>query len=150
MTIPPFTAFGLLPVGVHGATLEEVKQRFVYNQQRIELFQHLGRLLTVVQRFRFFKGIVLDGSFVTDKPVPEDIDAVLHLSWDDYLRLHRRHDGRSLTAEDAVKAEYKVHLFFDPIPSESWTSAFQSLRPEEGLLRRVPPGTRRGVLKVAL
>lgn len=150
MAIPPLTAAGLLPVGVHDATLEEVEDVFASNECRVELFRNLERLLEVVRRFGFFKGIVLDGSFVTNKEIPEDIDAVLLLERRDLSRLHRRPDRRLLVDEDAVKAAYKIHLFFDPLPSGPWTSCFQRLKPAEALLRKLAPGDRRGLLKVSL
>lgn len=82
MPIPPLNSTGLLPPGVHSATLEEVRQHFASFQgsdRRIQLFRRLGGLVTELRRSGKFSAIVIDGSFVTAKPVPEDIDIIITL-----------------------------------------------------------------------
>lgn len=67
----------VLPPGIHDATLNEVYQRFVTNTRRKELYggleQGLGNLFKsgCLQAF-------LDGSYVTDKPIPGDYE----VCWD--------------------------------------------------------------------
>ncbi|MGI9229892.1 MAG: DUF6932 family protein [Gammaproteobacteria bacterium] len=73
----PGTPWSVLPAGVHQATLSEIADRFVYNQWRRDLFDGLvlaSRNLVQAGCKRLF----LDGSFVTDKPVPRDYDACWH------------------------------------------------------------------------
>ena len=85
MPIPPLTADGLLPPGVHSSTLEEVRQQFASFQgsdRRIQLFSRLDGLVTELRRSGRFSTIVIDGSFVTAKPVPEDIDIIVTLRRD--------------------------------------------------------------------
>ncbi|HEM61061.1 MAG TPA: hypothetical protein ENO24_02125, partial [Chloroflexi bacterium] len=72
--IPNFNEEGLLPPGVHSATLEEIKERFGReNSQRRMLFEGLTRAVRNL-REAGVKRVYIDGSFVTDEPFPKDVD----------------------------------------------------------------------------
>ncbi len=72
--IPDFTADGLLPEGVHPATLEEVLERFGGNERRNQL---LTGFIEALRRLRAAgcRRVYVNGSFVTSKERPNDIDA---------------------------------------------------------------------------
>lgn len=79
MPIPALNADGLLPTGVFDCTLTEVRTRFGSFQNsdaRPKLFGKLEELMTVLQRSGLFEILLLDGSFVTGKAAPNDIDLV--------------------------------------------------------------------------
>ncbi len=109
------TPDGILPPGVHDATLEEI---------------------------------------ATDKPLPSDIDAVLELPRAALGALVAHPDGIKLVDLAAVKATYEVPLFFQPPPpvppGADMSEFFQHLKPEEAILRKLPPSSMRGILKVSL
>jgi hypothetical protein len=70
----PGSPWDVLPPGVHPATLREVEQSFTYNPRRRALFAGLVDAATHL----FLVGcrlVLLDGSYVTAKPVPNDYDA---------------------------------------------------------------------------
>jgi Family of unknown function (DUF6932) len=79
MAIPDFRDDGYLPVGVHRATEDEVRKRFgISTPRRIYLMGRVSRWLTlarVVGAERF----LVDGSFITAKPEPNDVDCVCWL-----------------------------------------------------------------------
>jgi len=82
MPIPPLDKHGFLPVGVHDCTLEELKAAFGSFQttdQRPKLFQKLQLLVAEIRAAQFARSLLIDGSFVTFKPDPNDIDLVLVL-----------------------------------------------------------------------
>ena len=82
MPIPTFDEYGLLPVGVHDCTLAEVRSRFGSFQttdRRPGLFQKLELLIAEAQAAQFVHNLLIDGSFVTAEPEPNDIDLVLVL-----------------------------------------------------------------------
>ncbi len=64
----------VLPPGVHQATLDEVERHFAYNGRRRRLFQGLRDAATNLAQAGC-RALYLNGSFVTDKPIPEDFDA---------------------------------------------------------------------------
>jgi len=87
MAIPALNSNGLLPPGIHGATLEEIRLRFGSFQasdRRVQLFKRLEQLVVELRRSGRFAALVVDGSFVTAKPAPEDVDVI--------VVLHRDHD----------------------------------------------------------
>lgn len=72
--LPTFTAHGLLPEGVHPATLEEVRERFGGNERREQLLTGLIEALRLL-RAAGCRRVYINGSFVTAKELPNDIDA---------------------------------------------------------------------------
>jgi hypothetical protein len=76
--IPPFVNIGgpweVLPPGIHSASLREVEKRFSTNPYRRSLFDGFGRA-TQTLRAGGCRLVYLDGSFITDKPLPGDFDA---------------------------------------------------------------------------
>jgi hypothetical protein len=147
--IPGLTSSGLLPEGIHPATLEELQVKFgSTGEARIELYTRLMSFLQLVRSFGMFTSIVIDGSFVTDKPTPKDIDAVLILPGSGLKRLVEHADYYKLENLE-VKKLFGIHLYIDP-DLDGMTRFFQKLKPEEALQRGVSPRQLRGVLEVAL
>lgn len=83
MPIPDFNELGLLPEGLHTATLDEIRQRFgrpTLSNRRYELFQGLRELLDELAGSQIVDHIIVNGSFVTEKQDPGDIDLIVALS----------------------------------------------------------------------
>jgi len=78
--VPGLDERGLLPVGVHVCTLDEVRAAFCWDDHRSGLWANLGQFLTVLAAERMVYPICVDGSFTTDKIQPSDIDLVHDLS----------------------------------------------------------------------
>jgi hypothetical protein len=80
--IPDFAEDGLLPVGIYHATREEFRRRFgIFNRsdRRLRIFEKLDRLLDEAANSGIVKRILVAGSFVTEKPEPNDFDVILVL-----------------------------------------------------------------------
>jgi len=71
--IPSFDAGGSLPPGVHETTMAELEGRLAFNGHRRRL---VGGLKQAVENLEAAgaRRVWIDGSFVTDKPEPADID----------------------------------------------------------------------------
>src|SRR5438067_1636841 len=75
--IPEFNDDGYLPPGIHRATLEEIAKRFGQEPElRQAQTQSLRWLLDLAKRAGVQR-LIIDGSFVTDKWEPVDVDCVL-------------------------------------------------------------------------
>ena len=75
--IPPFDASGLLPPGVHPATLAEIASRFgTESELRRVQMESVGWMVETAVRAGVNR-IVLNGSFTTDTIEPNDVDCVL-------------------------------------------------------------------------
>lgn len=71
--IPDFNENGELPEGIHEANLEEVKERFCFNERRNLIFYDFLLLLKEFEKIDC-KEVYLDGSFVTVINEPKDLD----------------------------------------------------------------------------
>ena len=83
MPIPQFNEEGLLPEGIHDCTLEEIEfrfGRFLGSDRRPQLWQRFLEFVREVRASGAIEAILLDGSFATAKPDPNDIDIVLAVS----------------------------------------------------------------------
>lgn len=83
MPIPGLNADGLLPGGIFDCTLDEIRRRFGAFQEsdrRPRLLARLEELLVAMRHGGIFEAILLDGSFVTGKPAPNDIDLIAVLA----------------------------------------------------------------------
>jgi hypothetical protein len=83
MALPDFNESSDLPIGIHRATLAEVIERFgTSTRQRQLLAQRLQRIFSLVQATGHLRRFILFGSFVTNKPEPNDIDVFLIMTND--------------------------------------------------------------------
>ncbi len=78
MPLPEFTETGDLPVAMHPATLTEVMTRLgTGTVQRCAVAQRLERIYHLAVGTGHLARFIVFGSFVTDKPDPEDVDVFL-------------------------------------------------------------------------
>lgn len=148
MPIPKLNRHGFLPEGVHTCTLAEVRKRFgsfTTSDYRIQLCDKLFELIADAKATRLVDEVIINGSFVTNKPKPNDIDLILVLkkgvkisadvtSFTDYIALSRKRLAKKYQFDVVVvpkeSAAYNDYLNF-----------FQGLRESE---------QRKGILRVEL
>jgi hypothetical protein len=81
--LPPLTADGVLPLGVHLAPVTEIITRFGgHNAVRRDMAQRLQRILALAHGTGQLHRAFVWGSFVTAKPEPADIDLMFVMSAD--------------------------------------------------------------------
>ena len=71
--VPPFTASGNLPPGIHWATGDELADRFGSTPYRLKLVEGLRQALRSLTGAGC-RTVYVDGSFVTAKEIPGDFD----------------------------------------------------------------------------
>lgn len=79
MPIPALNTEGLLPVGLFDCAWSELQSRFGAfrgSDHRVRLFARLEELASAMRASGLFEALIIDGSFVTAKPAPNDIDLV--------------------------------------------------------------------------
>jgi hypothetical protein len=82
MPIPNLNEQGLLPPGIYDCALEEIGERFGTFQstdRRSRLYRRLQEYLIQVRSTNLVVAVIVDGSFVTSKHAPGDIDLILVL-----------------------------------------------------------------------
>lgn len=110
--IPPFNELGRLPVGRHGASAAEVEQRFVHpfpdSLTRAGLYAGWRRRREVLGDLLNVESEWVNGSFVTAKRDPSDIDVVTLILQDVYeaLPLQDRREVADLVMGDRPRREF--------------------------------------------
>ena len=148
MSIPALNEDGLLPEGIHDCTPEEAQARFGSFQgsdRRLHLWAKLQEFLREVKACGLVEAVLLNGSFVTSKPAPHDIDLI--------LVVRQSHDFSA----DLVPAEYNVlskrRVFrrhqFDLLVARAGSEEFQRYVAFFEQVR-LEPGKSKGILRIVL
>ena len=150
MPIPEFDERGVLPPGVWDCSLDEIANRFCFNDHRRTLWADFGRFLTTEYHARQLPPVLwIDGSFSTDKALPSDIDVVTDLDGAPdivvgmALRLHWENPR--------LKAIYRVD-FWPRHPSlpHDLAQFFQYVGDKRAAQLRIDPHDHKGILRVRL
>lgn len=112
MSLPPLSSVGDLPVGVHQATLQEALDRFgTGSRQRMAVAERLERIYRLARSTGHLARFVVFGSFVTDKPDPNDVDVFLVM--DDELDADQiRGEAALLLDHAAADARFGASIFW--------------------------------------
>jgi hypothetical protein len=145
--IPDLDAEGLLPEGLHDCTLDEVEARFgqfTRSDRRVDLVRHLRTYCTELKGVDVAGFLVLDGSFVTAKEEPGDIDILLALRSDADLAQDFRPFEYNALSKRRVKARHPFDLLVAPEATEAYEKHLAFFSQVKGR-----PGLRKGLLRVA-
>jgi hypothetical protein len=141
--IPDFRNDGYLPEGLHLATEAEVMSRFgVPTVQRRRLALRLRRWIGL-SRCVSARRFLVDGSFVTAKPDPGDVDAVVWLGVDFVGRVSRG-DVEAVDLEMMLLSRCPEEIFAaeDRRDWDEWVEFFSRTREADG--------RRKGLVEVQL
>lgn len=78
-TQPTLNAHGLLDPGIYDLSLSQIESlfgRFQRTDKRLDLFRRLSALVEEISVHEFASRLIVDGSFVTSKDEPSDIDII--------------------------------------------------------------------------
>jgi hypothetical protein len=78
--LPPLNEHGLLPEGIHDCAFEELESRFggfQTSDRRPQLWAKFTDFFRQAKASRIVEALVLDGSFVTARIDPNDIDLIV-------------------------------------------------------------------------
>lgn len=140
---PKFNDHGDLPIGIYRATLSEILEHFGEGTlQRCIMARRLQRIYSEVLNTGHLYQFIIFGSFITEKPVPGDLDI--------FLLMEDSFDVRELPAEVAILFNHMIAQNYEGA-SIFWMRRL-SLRREEKKaieywqLKR--DETKRGILEV--
>jgi hypothetical protein len=115
---------GVLPEGIHLCTLEEVKEafgRFLRSDRRPQLTERLTRYIQDARNSGVVSAILIDGSYVTSKEEPGDIDLIVALRPDLDLTAEMRPLEYNIQSKTMVKKLYG----FDVLPAVDGSESYQ-------------------------
>ena len=147
MPIPELDDNGCLPPGVHDCSVAELKDRFGRFQgsdRRPKLIERLEAFVADAQRAAIFAEIIVDGSFVTSKPDPGDVDLLLVLQPEHDFLASLPPAHYNLVSQRRVKRRFG----FDILVARS-ASAERTNYVELFLEVRGRPDLRKGMLRIA-
>lgn len=147
--IPQLDRHGLIPPGVWDCTLQEIEQRFVFNDHRATLWAgFIDFLRAEGGSIPAGATMLVDGSFCRNKPMPSDIDVVVDLtpipadvSLQLMMELRFRHDE--------LKNRYHVDLWSQhPLLPHNFIDYFQYIGDKAAIELQLHPKMPKGILKV--
>ena len=148
MPIPNLNEQGLLPPGIYDCSVEEIGERFGTFQStdhRPRLYEKLQAFLQQVRSINLANAVILNGSFVTGKADPNDIDLILVLPSSHDLRADLAPMAYNVLSRRRVSRRYGFDVL---VAREStreyteYTTDFQRVRGQ--------PHLQKGMLRIRL
>ena len=126
--LPEFDSDGDLPPGIHGADLKQLEKRFgefTTSDRRVRLYIKLRQLVEMAKLSGIVRRIILGGSFITAKRIPNDVDAVIIITKN--IELDSLTQSQYIMADrDALRRVLKGDDF-DVIVVREGTSSMQTI-----------------------
>jgi len=153
----PFDDRGLLPPGIHDATLDEIESilgRYQKTTRRITLMANLRAYVAELRKTGWDFRLVIDGSFVmTAIDEPNDIDCLLIMPLGWQMDGVLRPSEYNLVSKRSTKQDYKIEVFAAVIGSEKadeFESFFSGIRREWIDRFGWDPSSLKGLIRVVL
>lgn len=118
------TTSGYLPEGIHECTLEEFRERFGQFQRtdrRCRLFEQLAEYVRQAKSSGLVKAIIVDGSYVTRKDDPNDIDLIIV----SIARVDMPQELRPVEYNSISKGEVRRQFGIDALLAEDGSLQFE-------------------------
>ena len=114
--LPPFDEYGNLPPGIHACSVAELTARFGSGSEEREA--QMRELLHFIEAARAagVRRLMVNGSFVTGKLTPNDVDIVI-LPGPGYPR-----QGRKLDSDELVWPFLQIIVAADNADFEAWAA----------------------------
>jgi uncharacterized protein DUF6932 len=148
MAIPALDQDGFLPLGIHDCTLEEIRARFGSFQmtdRRPNLFAKLEAYVSEARASRLLQTMLVNGSFVTAKPDPNDVDLILVLAADHDFSSDLTPAAYNIVSKRMVHRRFGFDLLVareGSLEYGRWSEFFQQVRLE--------PGRKKGILRLRI
>lgn len=145
---------GVLPLGIHACTFEELRAkfgRFSRTDQRIRLTETLQKYIDEARKSGIARAVVVDGSYITRKPEPADIDLILVLRADFNLAQELRPFEYNLQSRRTVRRLYGFDVRAAIDGSETYSfyiSEFSKVRLDDP--EQTDNQTHKGLLRIEL
>ena len=146
--IPPLNETGLLPDGIHDCTLAEVGAQFGAFQgtdRRPQLWAGFAEFVREAKACGLAEAVIVDGSFVTAKPGPNDIDLLLVVAANHDFSADFQPSEYNVLSKRRVNRRFGFDLLVARADSEEYrryVGFFQQVRLE--------PGRKKGILRIRL
>lgn len=148
--IPAFNENGLLPAGEHPCSLSEIQVSFCWNSHRESLYAKLCDFLRIEWEGRIDNPLYVDGSFVRNKDMPEDIDVVIDVSTENDVNIVGKALRLHIIERARIKAQYDVDLWIrHPSIPNDLVQFFQYIGIKACAELSLPSDHPKGILRIA-
>lgn len=150
----PALVNGVLPEGIHVCTFREVDAsfgRFQRSDRRLGLTEKLHHLEDQARKSGIVAALIVDGSYVTAKDEPGDIDVVIALRTDFDLKTELRPFEYNIQSKRMIRQLYRFDARVAVDGSDLYLEAidfFCKVRLEDQEQAGYPP--RKGLLRIEL
>ena len=150
----PALVNGVLPEGVHFCAIDEVSGmfgRFQRSDHRIKLTEKLRDMEDQARRSGIVAALIVDGSYVTGKEEPGDIDLIVALRKDFDLTLELRPFEYNIQSKRMIRQQYRFDVRVAVDGSDLYDEAirfFSMVRLDDQAQAGYPP--RKGLLRIEL
>ena len=146
--IPPFNENGCLLDGLHDCTLQQAGERFGAFQasdRRPELWTRFTEFMREATACQWMEAVLLDGSFVTAKPDPNDLDLVLVVAASHDFSAELSPAQYNLLSQQRVRRRFGFDILVVKSGSRDLEEAIAFFQPV-----KQRPGMKKGVLRIKL
>jgi hypothetical protein len=146
--IPAFNEKGWLPEGVHDCSVAEAAARFGTFQvtdRRPRLWSNFTEFIGEAKACGLIEALLMDGSFVTDNPNPNDIDMIVVVSGSCNLAAELQPGQYNLISQRRVRNRFGFDIVVVIEGSDNLELAisfFQQVKQQ--------PGERKGLVRITL
>ena len=153
--IPALNQHGVLPVGIHDATLDEVRDRFGYNPLRMRLLRRLDKALANWRGKPCWDAVAdvyIDGSFLSDKPAPNDIECAVAISWDARKEAACGMIAAVTATREQTNRVVDCYWFIHGMPVSDFSRFFQYMRRSDADARQIgwlPNTPMKGIVRLS-
>ena len=146
--IPPFNENGWLPDDIHDCTMDEAGERFGAFQstdRRPLLWRRFADFIREAKACGLLEAVLVDGSFVTATPEPNDIDIVMVVAPSHDFSRDLPPGHYNVLAQRRVRMRFGFDIVVVKNDSENLEHAvafFQQIKQQ--------PGVRKGILRIKL
>jgi hypothetical protein len=150
----PALVNGVLPEGVHFCTIEDVNEkfgRFQRSDRRIKLTEKLRDLEDQARKSGIVAALIIDGSYVTGKEEPGDIDLIVALRTDFDVAAELRPFEYNIQSKRMIRQQYRFDVRVAVDASDLYHEAirfFCNVRLEDQEQAGYP--ARKGLLRIEL
>lgn len=145
MPIPPLNP-DYLPQGVFDCSFQELKNTFGTTKRRKELIDKLDKYIQKVRQAGISGWIIVNGSFVTSKEPPGDIDIILVRKRDNFLSKPISQLENEVLDKDQIEDKYELHLF----PTIQGDKATKKMVSFFSRVKRKGPDFKKGLVRLAI
>lgn len=144
--LPRLNDLGLLPAGVHSCSLAQLRSVFGYNARREYLLERLDQCIRLMKSHGLQGILHIDGSFVTDKDHPGDIEVTL-----DVTRQPVNMQDKALVfymRQHTTLDKIGVHWFPTLPDNQNFIDYFQYAGEKTAARKRCDPKEPKGIIKL--